>query len=193
MTLVNTYRQPLPFAILSPKHCPPRFDPAAAVLPPEQWEAALDSIRPDEVVALDFETNHTDPTLDGTQIVGTGLAWSGGLVYMHRELNPQLHDFLVYTMLAGGQPVVGHNMYFDGQWAHRKLGVMPNIRACTYALYRHLATEGWAGQKWGLGESQTQLLLWEQSNKSMVEEWLVENGYTTRPVPKHLLEKLKKK
>ena len=174
--LVTTYRQPLPFAILTPKHCPPRTG-ADSVRDPAEWGEICRSIPRDEIVAIDFETNSLDPTLPGSEIIGTGLVWSTGSLYMHRSRAPQWHDQLLTELLERGQPLIAHNMYFDGQWMWEKFRIMPNIRSCTYALYRHLATEGWIGQKWGLKEAMVDLLLWETPNTAELDNWLVANGW----------------
>lgn len=64
-----------------------------------------------------------------------------------------------------------------------------NFVGCTYALYRHLASEGFIGQKWGLDYVQKTLLNIE-SNKVERNKRLVEKGLLKKNIKKDLLIKL---
>jgi hypothetical protein len=80
-------------------------------------------------------------------------------------------------------------------WRHltasQALSFWHNWKYCTYAMYRHLASEGFLGQKWGLASAMESLLEWEVPKGEEVAKWLVENGYTKKSIPNHLLAKLK--
>lgn len=170
-----TYTQPLPFALLTPKHCPPR----TAVYSGTDVDLIQSIILHSKyVTALDFETRGTDPTLPDTCIMGMGLATSELCTYIpadHPDFNRLLH-WLVDEQI----PLIAHNAYFDGQWIYNYYGRHPNWVACTYALYRHLATEGWAGQKYGLKDAMVQLLQWPEANTAELDSWLVTNGYANQ-------------
>jgi DNA polymerase I-like protein with 3'-5' exonuclease and polymerase domains len=59
-----------------------------------------------------------------------------------------------------------------------------NWIACTYGLFRELATEGYVGQSWSLEEAEHKLLNWPESNKNALRDWLVANGHTVKSTGK---------
>lgn len=189
---LTTSTPPLPFALLRPGYHPAR-SPEFLYMG-EHYPTIFSLLKKGGIVAIDFETRGTDATLEDNYVVGMGLASRDMRVYLHRIGNEREFDNFLFRALSLTQVKwIAHNVNFDGQWIFHKYEKHLNWYSCTYALYRHTATEGWPGQKWGLAEAELQLLNWKESNKMIVEEWLVENGYTTRPVPKHLLEKLQRK
>lgn len=77
-------------------------------------------------------------------------------------------------------PLAAHNGTFDWAYAFRDYPGAEaelNIAVCTYAWYKHLATEGWLNQRWGLKSAQKQLLGWEETNEVELDEWLIANGH----------------
>jgi hypothetical protein len=131
-------------------------------------------------MAIDYETTGLMPH-EGGRVVGVGFSDSRGSVYF-----PVLEDYSnVRAILAGlakaGVPLIAHNLYFEMIWTdHIRSGTSipaPNFMACTYATYRHLASEGYIGQEWGLKSAQKELLCWEDTNEVHLDQWLVEHGY----------------
>jgi DNA polymerase I-like protein with 3'-5' exonuclease and polymerase domains len=109
--------------------------------------------------------------------VGVGLSWSSGTVYISfLELDDDVVDYLI-RLLAGLNSLVAHNVYFDGSWFWDSLADHPPWLACTYGLYRQLATEGFEGQRWGLKGAMEDVLGWTDTNEEGIDTWLVGNGY----------------
>jgi len=181
---LTVYTQPKPFTILQPTSCPPRG--IGIIVDPSCWVEAIDRVLTTrDVVAIDFETRGTDPTLPDNYIVGMGLAGSDFNYYLHRIGNEELFDHMLEHLIGSDVRFIAHNVYFDGQWIYARKGPAPaflqwhlNWESCTYALYRKLATEGWVGQRWSLKDAMTDLLLWESANDDGISQWLVANGYT---------------
>jgi hypothetical protein len=190
------------FSILKPVVAPPRLQ-NLSILPcvndPGRelafiWEGRLS---PSDPMALDIETKGNDPADLTSVVVGVGLADARGSVYIDfRECDPNVWPFLLFMLDKHRIPLIAHNLFFDASYVMRDLRAAGhptgwlNWQHCTYALYKLLASEGWAGQRWGLKEAQVDLLGWEQSNDKLLKRWLVENGHTTRPIAKATLEKL---
>lgn len=176
---LTVYVQPKPFTILRPERTPARG--IGLIVDPSCWDDAMTVVLSCECpIALDFETRGTDPTLPDNYIVGMGLASEGFNYYFHRLHNPAEFDALLHRLLESQIPLIAHNAYFDGQWIFNDWGSHANWEACTYALYRKLATEGWTGQRWGLKEAMQDVLLWDNANDDGISEWLVQNGYVNQ-------------
>jgi DNA polymerase I-like protein with 3'-5' exonuclease and polymerase domains len=130
-----------------------------------------------EPMALDFETKGS-PTEPGSTVVGVGLADSRGSWYVDlRDSHPSTYKWIIDTLAAKHVPLIAHNVYFDAMWIVRDHKLWLNWKACTYALYKLLATEGWPGQRWGLKDAQIDLLGWETTNEAELDDWLIANGY----------------
>jgi len=93
---------------------------------------------------------------------------------------------------------MAHNAVFDMAWMLRDFN--PNAKyysdyrlfnfvGCTYGMYRHLASEGFQGQKWSLDYAQRTLLNIE-SNKVERNKQLVLQGILRKPIKAELLRKL---
>lgn len=176
----------LPFILLSPGDYPARVGSNYQLVYREAnhygVRQALFSMSRASVVAVDFETRGADYTRD-IEIVGTGLAWNNGSIYIHGAPTPDL-----LTELSKHRHLIAHNAYFD--WGVlRSIYPEYNIRihACTLALYALLANES-PERKWGLKAAQVQVLGWEESNDVELSRWLISNGYSkgtglnTRPL-----------
>jgi hypothetical protein len=166
--------------------------------------ADLDSIRQKamelaergEPLVVDVETRGTIPTAPDFAVVGIGLGTSEAVCYFggtsdeDQEAIRQIALILLQTRV----PLVAHNVAFDAAalsvlvgprdrsaWRHltasQALSFWHNWKYCTYAMYRHLASEGWVGQRWGLKPAQEELLGWEESNEVELDQWLLTNGY----------------
>lgn len=176
---LTIYTQPRPFTILHPEYIPPRG--IGIIVDPSCWVDATDAIiRSQDVVALDFETRGTDPTLPDNYIVGVGFAGDTFNYYFDRQADPEEFDYQMQRLLDCEVPLIAHNVTFDGSWLRANHGQHANWAACTYALYRKLATEGWTGQRWGLKDAMQDVLLWSDTNESGIDTWLVENGYANQ-------------
>lgn len=95
-------------------------------------------------------------------------------------------------------PLISHNASFDMLWMIRDFNPdakyfhefrLFNYVGCTYVLYRHLASEGFFGQRWGLDYAQRTLLNIE-SNKIERNKKLVEQGLLKKHIARGTLLKL---
>lgn len=162
------------YVLLEPKLCPARH----TLFRPINDLTWFEELTPNSTVALDLETNGVDPSAPDTSVVGIGLASEHGSVYYTNEYYPAVVQWLYDTQCT----IIAHNMFFDASWILRDaggIGAGLNWGHCTYALSKQLATEGWAGQGWGLKQLQKELLLWEVTNEAELDEWLVLNGHYT--------------
>lgn len=126
-----------------------------------------------EPMAIDVETDGLDKC-QGGRVVGVGLADSRGALYIDLASSYEgLLEELMDKLEAHNIPLLAHNLFFEMQW----LGPRENWLACTYATYRHLASEGFIGQTYGLKDAQKILLGWQETNETTLDEWLVANGY----------------
>lgn len=182
----------LPFALLKPVVSPAK----ASCLIIRTLEAHhLDAIlrTPRETggcLALDFETR--GDTSDETNSYVVGCAFSDGQTnwYVDFTSDSTAYECLMKTLHREKTPVLAHNVFFDAAWPLRDFGIRLNFVVCTFAAYKLLATEGWAGQQWGLKAAERELLGWPESNDKNLRRWLVENGFVKRPINKALREKL---
>ena len=180
VTLTNHPR----FVLLEPRALPPRVGDTFQVVCPSDEEAIalLQSALRSRLVAIDFETRGTDYSLsyaffDESHIVGVGLAWDTGSCYLDPvALGPEAYSLLADLMVEH-TGLLAHNVYFDGGWIRRDLGQHAQWYACTYGMYMQLANEGWEGQRWGLKNAMTDLLMWQDTNEHELDNWLIENGY----------------
>lgn len=129
-----------------------------------------------QVVALDIETKGTEAHNPENFVVGFGLATSQGSAYFPQDLWP----FALRVAAEKKTKLIAHNLAFDGAFALRDGGEWLNWVMCTYATYKHLASEGFINQKWGLKSAQTQLLGWPETNEKDLDEWLISNGYVNQ-------------
>ena len=128
-----------------------------------------------EPLVLDLETTGLHPR--SARVVGFALANSSGSTYFHiGESSQALSMFYeVCNQLDYNQtPLVAHNVAFDSCF----LPETCNWVFCTYAAYKHLASEGYAGQKWDLKSAQVEMLGWEDKGDVELVEWLDANKLT---------------
>ena len=142
-----------------------------------------------EPLVLDLETTGLHPR--SARVVGFALANSSGSTYFHiGESSQALSMFYeVCNQLDYNQtPLVAHNVAFDSCF----LPETCNWVFCTYAAYKHLASEGYAGQKWDLKSAQVEMLGWEDKGDVELVEWLEANKLTKGDMwraPKEILGK----
>lgn len=181
-----------PFALLRPKKVQARGEPS--FLPLSELKNIITNHAACELV-IDLETRGTNPAASDTYVVGIGVSSHWGTFYSEIDHNnPSLwYDFII-MLYELGVPLVAHNVAFDALWLTRDLhraqghidgfSARPNFHnwyACTYAVYRWLASEGFIGQKYGLKQAMVQLLGWPQSNEEELDKWLISNDYKTSP------------
>lgn len=169
------------FVLVEPRPTPARSGPSYQRICHSETETAalLLSASQAAVVAVDFETRGNDYSLPDTEayVVGVGLAWDKGSCYLSMdELSQDSLDQLA-DLLITHRGLLAHNVYFDGGWIKRDLGQHANWLACTFGLYMQCASEGFEGQKWGLKEAMVDVLMWQNTNETELDTWLVENGY----------------
>lgn len=169
------------FVLVEPRPTPARSGPSyQRVCPPDtDVTTLLRQVADAPVVAVDFETRGSDYSLPSTEsyVVGVGFAWDKGSCYLSMD---QLSDESVQQLtdlLLTHRGLLAHNVYFDGGWIRRDLGGHANWLACTFGLYMQCASEGWEGQRWGLKEAMVDVLMWQSTNESDLDQWLVDNRY----------------
>lgn len=177
---------PAPYKILKPAQAPCREDRIALYsiqdaerLSPEEFESiasGFDFSDPDECMALDIETKGNNAARAEDIVVGVGLSDKRGSVYF--EVHQSGWQSILQLLLKFKIPLIAHNVNFDASFCARDVGGdWHNWRWCTFGAMKHLAAEGWNGQRWGLKNAQTELLGWPETNEGKLDAWLVENGY----------------
>ena len=146
-------------------------------------------VHANEPVVLDLETTGLHPR--SSRVVGFALATSAGSTYFHIGESGQAYEMFVRICQefdAQQTPLVAHNVAFDSCF----LPTACNWVFCTYAAYKHLASEGYAGQKWDLKSAQVEMLGWEDKGDVELVEWLTEHKLTKGDMwraPKDILGK----
>lgn len=136
------------------------------------------------LVGLDFETRGLNAADPNFIVVGAGVSWineEGNYVARYVGTRDELYSKSFLDNIATYQ-CVAHNQLFDGaalEHLHITLGYTNQYpwSYCTYGLYRQLASEGHAGQRWGLKQAEVELLGWPESNERELYDWLIANGY----------------
>lgn len=132
-------------------------------------------VTPRDIVSLDIETRGTNPVDPESVIVGIGFSHGRSSLYIDvAGLAPSVQHTLTHR-IEQLPAVIGHNIYFDWSFLRAHWGCEPKWTACTYGLYRQLATEGFFGQRWGLKSAQKDLLRWRNTNEEELDKWLLEN------------------
>ncbi len=154
-------------------------------------QSVTKSIYYSDYLGIDFETKGGDYS-ESIEIVGIGLAWSRGSCYFEWGGLSQRNRRELADAILGHPGLLAHNVYFDGGVTRTQFGEHARWEACTLALYMMLSNEGWAGQSWGLKSAMTDILQWENSNETELDEWLICNGYykgntRTNNSPEYLL------
>jgi len=138
------------------------------------FNTAKEYIDKSDILAVDFETSGLDLTDDNVKVIGAGISSEGyGLYIPFVDLkDDEIKEILTYI---AKHPLIFHNASFDIGVFYR-YSVWPiNLRACTYGLYRQLATEGFLGQSWSLKTAMVQILGWEKDNTDKLKEWFKVN------------------
>lgn len=131
------------------------------------------------LLAVDIETNGTNAANKETVIVGLGLAQKSIAIYFDfKTCSPQVKQYIFSYLSSSDFMMVGHNIFFDSAFLTRDSGKFWNWTYCTYGLFRQLATEGFNNQKWSLKTAQVELLGWESTNETELDNWLIDNNHT---------------
>ena len=130
------------------------------------------------LVALDIETNGKLVYTSDSFIQGIGLADSQFIYYFDRRLlSDEAWAVLLEWIKTTKTSLIAHNVMYDGSFLLRDTGAWSNWHACTYGMYKQLATEGFDGQTWGLKNAQVELLGWSSSNEEELDMWLINNKF----------------
>lgn len=126
------------------------------------------------LTSIDFETSGLDPFQPNSYIRAVSLASSEACIAIDLLSldQPVLDLFWVWAQAHPG--FIFHNAAFDTLWAAVH-GKPIKIKACTSALFRHVATEGELGQSWSLKTAMTDVLGWESPNTIALYMWLDQN------------------
>lgn len=169
------------FVLLTPSYSPPRTGPNFQCLcGPDDVLPVVNSLWQSALLAVDFETRGNDYSrYPDHHPVGIGLAWDTGSAYFDLQSMDSEHLQELFEAIEQHPGRLAHNVNFDGGFLHQFLGQKPATAwfRCTYAAYRHLATEGFIGQKWGLKDAMQQLLLWPDTNEHGLDSWLIAAGH----------------
>ena len=169
------------YSLIRPVVVAPRIDILYMADNEDQFIDFINDIPKDErAVAVDLETRGTVASHPEFRIVGVGLAASIGSIYLDvsKMSRTQVRNVLEHIIHL---PLIGHNIYFDAS-GFRAYGVPfenTNWLACTYVLYKQLASEGYLGQTWGLKSAMTEMLGWTNTNEDGIDKWLIASGYAT--------------
>jgi hypothetical protein len=149
-------------------------------------------------VVIDLETTSALAHDKTAQVAAVSLASSHSVVSINVKDNFPLWKAILTYLYVNKTPLLAHNATFDMAWMLRDFNPDAsyyndfkqfNFVGCTYAIYRHLASEGFRGQKWSLGYAQETLLNCE-SNKAQRDRKLIEQGLLKKHISEDLLLKL---
>lgn len=129
-----------------------------------------------DIVAFDYETRGPDVSAEDFNV--RSIAVCDGKrcdVFDFNVLNYGAHWYL--TGWLHTKKLVAHNFVFDGAvlaWEDDQKPI-PSPYACTYGLFRQLATEGFFNQSWSLKTLMTDILGWDNANTDDLDKWLTDN------------------
>lgn len=137
-------------------------------------------------VAIDFETSSLDATDIKSYVRSIGIANKNSCVAIDlKDTHPSL--ILALFRHLQGQKIIAHNLPFDFSWIYRVTGSMDGLYFCTLAMFKHLSTEGWAGQTHGLKDAMVEVLGWPESNEDEVYDYMKEHSCLMAEVPWSIL------
>lgn len=176
------------YILLEPTHIPARSGPTFGLINPyDKFSSLLQSMRHSKFLSVDFETRGNDFSLDTFTIRAIGLAWDTGSCYFDWGNFGGMNDENVLQLTAvleSHKGLIAHNVGFDGGVYRTQLNNHPSWHMCTYSAYAMLANEGYAGRYWSLKSAMTELLLWENTNTDLLDNWLIDNGHGRRYIEK---------
>lgn len=168
-------------ALFTPRPTPARVGDRFQVqlADPQDLPGLVSSAARSQFLAVDTETRGTDYSMNNaTSVVGIGLAWDTGSVYLPWNEMPESDKIQIYNLLNNHKGLLAHNVYFDQGILEREFSSRLRFHACTLVLYRLLSNEKWAGQKHGLKDGvMREILQWGDTNEAGIDEWLVGHGF----------------
>lgn len=212
MTLVTVKQKKLPFALIRPVKTSPReqlyliVSSSTCVSDIEHWWKGAKG-----PVAVDLETTGLNAHDSAQYVVGISLCDDRGAVYVDVSDNQKLFQEICAELYRHNTPLIAHNASFDAAWMTRALmtelncwthtdwmdsdpyytkWIYHNWFVCTYAAYKHLASEGFENQSHGLASVIKDVLNWNEDKGDLLYQWLAEHGYTKKKIPERLLKKL---
>lgn len=193
----------LAYTLLRQRYSPPRMDKLKVYTEPPPMKELHPWILAKEETALDLETTGNKTYLPETKVVTLAMANSHGAFSVDLRNSPEYYKEILQALYENRTPLFCHNLFFDGSLLTRDLncqnGKLPewfhewrwlNFVSCTYAKAKHLSTEGWPGQQWGLKFLTGYFLGWEETQEKEKNRWMIENGITKRKPRKALMAKL---
>jgi hypothetical protein len=149
-------------------------------------------------IVIDLETTSAYAHDRTAKVAAVSLASSHSVLSINVKDKQDVWLCILNYLYAMQTPLLAHNALFDMAWMLRDFNPTAqyysdyrqfNFVGCTYGMYRHLASEGFRGQKWGLDYAQKTLLNIE-SNKTERNKKLVEQGLVKKNIKKETLIKL---
>lgn len=154
------------YCLVQPEKRAPR--PPLAILTNatlEQVQALLPEAKRHQLWAIDLETRGTAAHAPDNYIVGVAMADQDGCFCIDiRAAAPAALDYL--KAYLGDCRLTAFNVMFDAVFLQAWTGRWLNWTCCTYALFKNMTSEGFAGQSWGLEAAQRNVLGWTESNKA---------------------------
>jgi len=140
-------------------------------LPPKEVLAQL-ALQP---VVFDLETYTLDATHD-QRIRSVSFANDAGCIAIDLDgLTEPEKEYLWDWLFVCPYGIIAYNMVYDLSFFPVR-AQSANIEQCTLAMFKLLATEGWAGQTHGLTTAQSHILGWQVHTKQAMKNWLAVNG-----------------
>ena len=177
------------YVLLRPKYVPKIDIPANWITTRESdvW-SYIRGVKPvdaDDGIAFDTETNSLN-VFGNPDFKMVGFSLSHGNTGIYLDLNNFSQRAIVYTLkklreilVFGEKSLICHNLFYDMSVTRFYLGRdndLPFI-ADTYGLSRYLATESFFGQKHGLKDLMSTMLLWADTNETERDNYLIEHGF----------------
>lgn len=153
----------------------PREATAVLVSPTLRQVQELLPIVPGELWSIDLETNGVDAADPACYIVGIGISNDRGSYYVN--LLQAADDTRRYLkQFLGAARLTSFNIMFDGAFLLAWTGQWLQWEFCSYAYFKNLSSEGHPGQSWNLATAQRDVLGWDESNKTVLEQELKLRG-----------------
>jgi hypothetical protein len=179
------------FSILKPKSVPPsQCQIHLTQSEGEVYSFLRQVILVDQDDAIAFDTETTGLTVFGDK---SFRAVTLGFCHGNKAISLDLRDksekqirailFQVKLLLSSRKlQLIAHNLNYDAAVVARYLGCVRKVgwmpyKYCTYSIFRYLSSEGWDGQSHSLKFAMTEMLLWDETNDTEQNEWLINNGY----------------
>lgn len=153
----------------------PREATAVLVSPTLRQVQELLPIVPGELWSIDLETNGVDAADPACYIVGIGISNDRGSYYVNLlQADDDTRRYL--KQFLGAVRLTSFNVMFEGAFLLAWTGQWLQWEFCSYACFKNLSSEGHPGQSWNLATAQRDVLGWDESNKTVLEQELKLRG-----------------